>query len=1164
MRDHALEIQDWEEYQALEGRLFLGSAFAFVMNENKDPSTDKQDEPSTTPASTSIHTLIRPTSLELPGCRIIPTTLESFQCGAIASDKALYQDDNDVVRLLVWFPNQAEVLVEVDITSRGTTIRTCQVQLDSQGMGTTEVTNLSTGSYEATLTGQQSLDVQCKFTVATYRLAPLNAHLRSSQLHNNGATMDVEIALDTFGTPVNESVQLTVWSDGIPIHSAEEHSRQGVVTTSFPATGEGPLSIHIQLKERPSHTATVPLLGSSKQDREPTTFSLLGHKTTGTLLPRQDATKVRGIYLTDEETTNTPFLLERMGTKKVKLTARESCTHVMFLQFTPQDIEDIEQYSLRGDMDVAEPTSSHIVTFDTLEAGTHIEMDVAADPLGLFVIGAFVNGKPWEGWSLVVTPSSLAPTLHLPESIQPGQPLTLTVENLEAAVTPSVHVLVKDVRLASTNTPFNQAASYLKKRTESIDQHLDVGYIEQPAKPPAFGMIAMGSSLGGGYGFGGSPVPMGPPMMDAMVMEGSMMDSMLSEDIPFFSMESPSPKNSMASDAHSASNQQATPSSLKQTPPEVLFAGLVPVENNRATLTLDLPDIFADYKVEVFAASGHNWGEVQDTFRAEKSPFASLELPVFMHPNDKVWGAIHCGVASDSLEAYVLCNGKPVELHYEDQKALHPLTVSSSRATLRFIAEVGEYQAFVTDPHTGAVDTTYGYVEELGKLVTEHRTLRFLEPGEQISIHDNDAIQSLRILPGLQQPFDMLLDATADYGHLCCEQTASKMLAAVAMYAFAKEPKTRNKAESIIIAGTQRMETMWLPGKGFRMYPGNSKEPNEYWGKLASNYLRYMALLQDLEPSGCSPALMGAVETCLKYARDTAKGYGIAWPPEQAKNAEQAYTIVRFNQEEEAQERAMQWATEAATQALGEQPSQTLFPWMSGAVGLRTHDAYLAATLLRNPHNKYRSDALKLANRVVKAMDEGGKLYSTTDSVAAIALFHELRNQGLLDSTGKMQINSQTYSLNEALQSPEDVKDVTCLDGIVLVEVVQRHEEDWNSFASDVPLSVTLKRGTEPIQQCKPGDVLTLQVALKQGYHDGDLLWVCLPDSLARLVGGGQVKRFSVDFEGESSVEIQLAVVAPTGTQDDPNRPHHYAVCVRNMFIEERVGNPGVLRITVA
>jgi len=107
-------------------------------------------------------------------------------------------------------------------------------------------------------------------------------------------------------------------------------------------------------------------------------------------------------------------------------------------------------------------------------------------------------------------------------------------------------------------------------------------------------------------------------------------------------------------------------------------------------------------------------------------------------------------------------------------------------------------------------------------------------------------------------------------------------------------------------------------------------------------------------------------------------------------------------------------------------------------------------------------------------------------------------------------------------------------------------------------MRLSLQKNGQPSTSFQAGDAVDLKIELQQGYQTGDLVWVCLPDSLSRLLGGGQVKRFSVDFEGLTELTIPLAATGVTGEQGQ-----HFAVCVRNMFEEERVGSPGLLKVRV-
>jgi hypothetical protein len=62
----------------------------------------------------------------------------------------------------------------------------------------------------------------------------------------------------------------------------------------------------------------------------------------------------------------------------------------------------------------------------------------------------------------------------------------------------------------------------------------------------------------------------------------------------------------------------------------------------------------------------------------------------------------------------------------------------------------------------------------------------------------------------------------------------------------------------------------------------------------------------------------------------------------------------------------------------------------------------------------------------------------------------------------------------------------------------------------------------------------------------------------------GRSSCFAVDFEGKNEVRIPLAATGITREQARRAGAFSaYAVCVRNMFEEERAGNPGLLEVLV-
>jgi hypothetical protein len=150
---------------------------------------------------------------------------------------------------------------------------------------------------------------------------------------------------------------------------------------------------------------------------------------------------------------------------------------------------------------------------------------------------------------------------------------------------------------------------------------------------------------------------------------------------------------------------------------------------------------------------------------------------------------------------------------------------------------------------------------------------------------------------------------------------------------------------------------------------------------------------------------------------------------------------------------------------------------------------------------------------------------------------------------------------------------------VIAVEVTAEVIEDWSTLRNELPVEVRLERDGRAQRSFHSGDALELVIRVRQ-YQPGLIAHICLPDALARVVGGGQVKRFSLDFCERPELRIPLAVLASTrlsGTRTGPGPAHrpgtpggrateqvqHWAVLVRNMFKEEQVGNPGILEVRI-
>ena len=134
---------------------------------------------------------------------------------------------------------------------------------------------------------------------------------------------------------------------------------------------------------------------------------------------------------------------------------------------------------------------------------------------------------------------------------------------------------------------------------------------------------------------------------------------------------------------------------------------------------------------------------------------------------------------------------------------------------------------------------------------------------------------------------------------------------------------------------------------------------------------------------------------------------------------------------------------------------------------------------------------------------------------------------------------------------------------MISAQITSEFIEDWSTLKSVLSVEVRLERAGRPQDHFKVGDALDLVISVPR-YEAGMVAHICLPDALARIVGGGQVKRFSLDFQEQHVLRVPLAAVSATRLPGTKRAgAQHWAVIVRNMFKEEQIGNPGLLKVVV-
>jgi hypothetical protein len=542
--------------------------------------------------------------------------------------------------------------------------------------------------------------------------------------------------------------------------------------------------------------------------------------------------------------------------------------------------------------------------------------------------------------------------------------------------------------------------------------------------------------------------------------------------------------------------------------------------------------------VEAFALADGDWVEERKTLTVDKPVRVDMELPPAVHPEDEVTGYLRIATASGKATLSLTRDGEAVPFPGSDG------SVIDTPKRIEFPVRPGTHVARVEDVDTGEVDAVEVSVDTPGRFKSYSKELSLLQEGEKLTLDSADAL-TLRVLPAIEEPFQNLLQATAGYAHLCCEQTAAKILSATFVYLTVETDAGRRRAEDIILAGIARERKMIRPGKGFAMYPGRGESVVEHYSRLAVRYLWALDRLEEVP--GLSKALRSAIREGLVMADTAAKAHRMERVPRKIKCVEDAYAAVAASK---STEKAQEFLANLLDSAGAEIKIRGTRPH---AVAERAQLAYAGASLLVLG----RLDlAVRIINQVTRHFNEDGGLYSTVDSVAAIILMIQLRRSGLITGEGRVRVNGEEMTTHEATALGDQVESIEVVEGVTAVEVTRIHEEDWGSFSSDFPVRVGFRdsRGKR-MKRFAMGDRTELAVSIPQGYQAGDLMHVSLPPCMSWLQGGGKVKRFTLDFEGNDELRVPVVVTSRfRGKQ-------HFALSVRNMFEEERASSPGLMTV---
>src|SRR5579885_628031 len=170
--------------------VIVGNCFAFLKKDALAKSDlawmiQKTGDEQQAGSEPQVVSLLGPGKINLFGLNIKPKRLASLKLRSIVSDKSLYKADSDKINLFVLDPLSMERSLLIRVQANGSDFCKNQVMLDANGAGQLVLRDLPAGEYAIFLESESQ--ASCRFVVAEYRLVPLVASLRSSEMDGQGS-----------------------------------------------------------------------------------------------------------------------------------------------------------------------------------------------------------------------------------------------------------------------------------------------------------------------------------------------------------------------------------------------------------------------------------------------------------------------------------------------------------------------------------------------------------------------------------------------------------------------------------------------------------------------------------------------------------------------------------------------------------------------------------------------------------------------------------------------------------------------------------------------------------------------------------------------------------------------------------------------------------------
>lgn len=1140
-----VSVTNQQDYNALHDRVRLGTSFAFLygLDDEMGGKLHRLIHGQKNGKGTIKNAIIPvdDDGFELPGCTVRGSGLNR-DMAILISDKDVYKEGVDVAQLFLYDPTSPNETRKIDMYLDYLKLDTLNVNLDSNGCGVVRYATISAGKYEARL---QDSEIKRSFEASRYTLAPFTATL--SNLRKSEDKFFATVEALSFGQPFIGKARVQIFAGYYATDDIEAEFKEGMATISFIPKGSDGLSIRLTSLADSDLIANIPLPGTSYEQRQDDVVSTLGRVRTVSMVPSQNCITARGLSFSDGALGNTPIKLDTCVSKKVEISYAT-------------DIQDLVVV-------VREPVlgTTNVYEIGEVKKGKGFKIPFRS-AIASVHIGAFVDGKPWEGHAVVVQPSKAQVSLKAPKKLQPGEILTI---KLSAKKNSSVLLRVADKRMRVQEDAKTAVGTMLKRWMKNALSRSTTGDVitTPPASlrndyynitPAVFGANldaaarwenTLGGNIGATWNATGFNYDANVVGRHALYYNQANDSLQLSVSIPKSLvmgaqgvMTGPrgvyGPRGTSGfsgfsgMSGFSGARGAAGPSGIAQareTDVDLIYSGLIEV-NKEQTVQIQLPDCIGAYDITAFAVCKDDWIEVQHDLTVEKSNYLEPLIPQYAHADDEV-NCVCYGVRGPKTKHYkVKVDGKEVT---------HMALQEGENVRVSWSAIPGLHEVTMFDESgKNEIDKIVRVVEQPGEETVMGQEIKILKPGEKYDIAEDDGAMQVKVMPSINDELKVAVSVCTNFEHYCCEQTSAMIVAACVAAMVSTDETTKEQAYQSIVKGWARLKAMYMPVYGFASYPGQSV--NVGWSSAAA---RRVSNLSMVTSANLPDDAKRAIEDMVAMGTVVLSVHGQA--AYQQMGAMESLYYKRFDR------------------AVAQADIEKVMNDLSGAnvynYQAKSEAAFCAGTLIRNSRIE---EGIKVANAVAKAMAGtlGGAMHGSYESLAYMHMIHEMRNSGVI-AGGKSQvfINDKETTFEQAVDI-KDISTVKAAKGACLLKIIRLSKIRFDEANAGVQMTLDLRDKHKSVVDAatiKAGTPVYLTVNLTSGYRDGDVLCVALPDCLSRIVAGTKTKKFQIDFTGRNQVQVEL--IAGKATK----KGQRWAAVVRNMYDAARLGSVGLLTAEV-